>query len=220
MIKIVTGYVPLLNHPRTAEEYGKLGDQLATVRAPIKAFYTQLKDCWMTRFLWEQSGITPAVADNPKKNTIAYHCVQHQKVEWLLTAATIDKDSTHFAWVDYGIFSVSGITATVIEDYLWRAKGEKAIAIPGCWPKGEYHDDDVPNWRFCGGLILVPRAYIRPLYDKFKDVAMKKVWKTKQVTWEVNTLANLEEKHPELPLWWYQADHNSRMFTDYKETHQ
>lgn len=217
MIKLVTGYVPIAGHPRTAAEYGALGDKLATVRAPLKAFYTEQKNCWLERFLWEQTGVTHSTGDNPVKNSLAYHIANHQKVEWLYGASVLDKESTHFAWIDYGIMHVPGITATVIEDFLRRAKDEKAIAVPGCWPKSATIDDANPCWRFCGGVFVVPRKLVKPLYKAYLDTAKRRIWKTKNVTWEVNTMAHMEQRCPDIPLWWYQADHNETLFTGYKK---
>ena len=42
----------------------------------------------------------------------------------------------------------------------------------------------------------------------------------RQVTssWEVNTLARVEQRYPNLPIWQYKADHDQTMFTNYRAT--
>ena len=40
--KLVTAYVPIADHPRSAREYGELGERLGGVPVPKKAFYDQV----------------------------------------------------------------------------------------------------------------------------------------------------------------------------------
>lgn len=213
-VKVITGYVPIPDHPRSAEEYGKLGENLGMITAaPVKAFYNRLSECWLTRFVWEQTGeIKHSEGDNPKKNTVAYHCVNHQKFEWLWAASELDSKPDVFVWMDYGIFHVPGVTATVIDDYLKRVTDDK-IAIPGCWDKVPV-ESAYPCWRFCGGVFAVPRAYTRELNKQIKETAKRHIWRTKNVEWEVNTMARME-KTSLLPIRWYKADHNETLFTGY-----
>lgn len=219
-IKVVTGYVPIAGHPRSATEYGELGDKLRGLKAPVQPFYEVVTSCWLYSLI-EALPFAPvwAVGDNPQKNTLPYHIVQHQKFEWLYQAAQRDKDSDVFVWVDYGICHVPGVTPEVINTFLERlAKTKKRehrsyASIPGCWPIGQI-DDSKPCWRFCGGLMVVPREYVQDLKNLVKAVTMLHVNVTKQVTWEVNTLARCEQTG-KVPIRWYQADHNERMFTGF-----
>src|ERR1035437_7181810 len=123
-IKVITGLVPLEEHPRKAVEYGALGERLAAAVspvAPIKAFYSLLPHCWLHKFVWETGGaITHSSGDNPEKNTLAYHCVQHQKIDWLRQAAAEDPEPDTFVWIDYGIMHVPGVTMPVIREFLAR----------------------------------------------------------------------------------------------------
>lgn len=224
MIKIVTGFVPIPNHPRPIEEYAKLGEQLYEVDHPTSFVHQNVETCWLFKFLqWKpQLNGVCAQADNPKKNTFPYHIVQHQKTEWLSDVAYMDPVPDVFAWIDWGIFSVPGVTAAVIYEFLRRAAHERAIVIPGCWDKpASLADipDLTPCWRFCGGLWVVPREYIMELDNAMKREAMEYITRTGIVSWEVNTLARVELKNPSLPIWHYKADHNETMFTNYPETH-
>ena len=87
---------------------------------------------------------------------------------------------------------------------------EQAIAIPGCWDKDlAAYDDDHPCWRFCGGVMVVPRQYIGPLCAAVKAEYLNTLEQTRNVTWEVNVLARVEQS-THLPIWWYRADHNEQ----------
>lgn len=218
-LSVVTGYVPIPGHPRTSEEYGKLGEEifgaLTNALVPVTPFYENISACW----LWNAIKllpfpVTPCVADNPKKNTIAYHCVQHQKFRWLTYAAFHDPRPDVFIWIDYGIGHVPGVTAAVIYKFLEQVE-KNDFAIPGCWPEHwKFETSDSPDWRFCGGLMVVPRGRVNELYSAVREAALSRIMLTKKVTWEVNILANIEK---ELKPRWYAADHNETMFTNYKD---
>lgn len=212
-LKVVTGYVPITNHPRTPEEYGRLGEKLRQLKAPVQPFYGNVTSCWLYQLI-DKLPFTPqwAVSDNPKKNTLAYHCVNHQKFDWLYQASRLDTEADTFVWLDYGIMHVPGVTPAVINDFLDHVrKGD--LAIPGCWPVGQI-DDAHPCWRFCGGLMVVPREYVQPLKNLIQAIVMLHVNVTKVVTWEVNSLARAEQTG-KVPMRWYKADHDQTMFTNY-----
>jgi len=220
-IKVVTGYVPVPNHPRTAAEYGALGEKLGEIPVLKHAFYERLERCWLHKFVEKQNkrlaplALTHSVGDNPAKNTMDYHIVQHQKFEWLGMAAAQDPSIDVFIWIDYGIFHVPGVTAAVILEFLAKVN-DKDIAIPGCWDKHFMApvSDAYPSWRFCGGVIVVPRLQIPALLNAVHTEVRKHTRQTKNITWEVNTLARVEQKD-KVPIRWYQADHNATMFSGY-----
>ena len=214
-LKVVTGYIPIQDHPRSAAEYGALGEQLAALKAPIQPFYGNVTSTWMFTMVQNLPfGPTWSVADNPQKNTLAYHCVQHQKFQWLFDAAKMDPVPDTFIWLDYGICHVPGVNTGVINDFLADVRRED-FAIPGCHSRADIRDD-VPCWRFCGGLFVVPREYIGPLKNFVQAMSLLHCSATKNITWEVNTLARVEQTD-KLPIRWYQADHNQTMFTNYKD---
>ena len=215
-IRVVSAFVPIEGHPRSMEEYSALGLRLREINAPLKVFYHPLQDCWLYKTLVRLPGeFTCSKGDNPAKNTLGYHIVQHNKPEWLGAASFKDKDADVFVWIDYGIFSIPGVTADVINSFLEKVK-EDDFAIPGCWPADRPIMDDTPHWRFCGGLLVVPRQYLRRFSREFQDRTMRNVNLKRNVTWEVNDLARLE-KYGTLPIRWYQADHNETMFTGYSK---
>lgn len=224
MIRPVTGFVPIADNPRGAEEYRKLGRELLKGIRPFAMYAEQdIDDCWLFKYLeWAKfHNVTCSAADNPKKNTKAYHIVQHQKTLWMMNAAYMDPEPDVFAWIDFGILSVPGVTVAVINDMLEKAATEKSIVIPGCWEwpgqQPRVVPEDQPCWRFCGGLIVCPRKYLMQLDTAFRLEAIEHINCTRNLSWEVNTLARLEQLGT-LPIWWYKADHDASMFTNYPET--
>lgn len=215
-VKVVTGYVPIPDHPRSAAAYGRLGEEcfgnLGDV--PVRSYYWPVERCWMYRFLQHAPyRLTHSVSDNPAKNTVMYHCVNHQKFEWLHHDAMLDPEPDVFVWIDYGILHVPGITVAVIRDMLKKVV-DNDLAIPGCVPKPLTVDDQHPCWRFCGGLLVVPRTQVSKFYETVRDNAVAHIKKTRNVSWEVNTLARVEKGNT-IKIRWYQADHNETMFTGY-----
>jgi hypothetical protein len=219
---VVSAYVPVYGHPRSEQEYDRLGQQLLAVNGRMLFAKGGLDHCWLFRHLTDNywpDEVTYSVGDNPQKNTLAYHIVQAQKTEWLEVATYADPVADVFVWIDYGIFHIPGVTGRIIEDFLYRVQGEQAIAIPGCWKKDQHpYDDKQPCWRFCGGVMVVPRVHAERFNMAMKREYMRWLDKTKNVSWETNVLARLEQQDSKLPLWWYQADHDATMFTNYKTT--
>lgn len=220
MITAVTAFVPISGHPRSEAEYRALGHRLLAVKHRVLSADGDLEHCWLDTYLRRNDlDVTHSVADNPQKNSLAYHIIQAQKTEWLEVASFVDPLSDVFVWIDYGIFHVPGVTAAIIDSFLERADSEQAIAIPGCWQKDQHpYDDEWPYWRFCGGVMVVPRRLIEPFNHAMKREYIRWLAETGNISWEVNTLARLEQQDPEFPVWWYQADHDQTMFTNYRAT--
>jgi hypothetical protein len=212
--KIVTGYIPIPNHPRTAAEYGELGEKLSGVPVPKKAFYGRFQDTWMAKYiLGMDHAPRPSASDNPDKNSTIYHCVNHMKTTWLVQAADEDPSADVLVWVDYGIFRLPGITNQAIYEFMEKLD-DKAIYAPGCWDKPDVIESVHPCWRFCGSVLAVPRNHVDQLDYACRVAARQHIAKTKNVEWEVNTWARVEQKNRHLPFHWYKADHDVSMFTN------
>jgi hypothetical protein len=223
MITAISAYVPIPDHPRSEQEFDALGQQLLGLEHRMLLVKGDLDKCWLYQYLVgtfpPEHVITHSISDNPKKNSLAYHIVQAQKTEWLEVVAYVDPVSDVFVWIDYGIMHVPGVTVEIIDAFLDRADSEQAIAIPGCWTRNYRYDDEHPCWRFCGGVMVVPRKFVGPLNEAMKAEYMDWIRKTNNISWEVNALARLENNDPEFPVWWYgPCDHNATMFTMYKRT--
>jgi hypothetical protein len=217
MITAVTGFVPIPGYPRSEATYRALGRRLLDCGIPIMTLENDLEECWLYEFLEDRGRMpTHSVSDNPDKNTLAYHIVQAQKSEWLALAATQNPEAEVLVWIDYGIFHIPDITPQIVRDFMARAAGEKTIAIPGCWDEDYIYDDHHPCWRFCGGVIVVPRRYVFAFDRAMKREYVRWIDQTNNLSWEVNTIARIERNEPDLPIWHYQADHGRMLFTEYK----
>jgi hypothetical protein len=217
MILAVTGFVPIPEHPRPAEEYYELGERLLALDVPLLAVEGRLENCWLHRWMQADGGtFTHSTADNPRKNSAAYHIVQAQKTEWLAAVADDCPLLDVLVWIDYGIFHIPGVTAEMIQNFMQRAETERAIAIPGCWNRGYAYDDRYPCWRFCGGLMVIPRAFAGILDAVMKEEYKRHLKLTGNLSWEVNALARVEQRYPDLPIWQYRANHDASMFLNYR----
>jgi hypothetical protein len=233
MIQAVTTYVPIPGHPRPAQQYKELGDRLeARLEAgglPLWRLDCELEQCWLWQYLQKHPGnYTHSVADNPQKNSLAYHCVQAQKSEWIATAA--DRLAAQdwqpkegmlpevIVWLDSGILGVPGVSGKAIGKFLERAQYEQAVALPGCWNADYEYDDRYPMWRWCGGVWVVPGKYAHQLDAEMKTEYKRHLRETNNLSWEVNTLSRLERRGTSLPLQHYRANHDSSMFSNYRAT--
>ena len=218
-IALVTGYIPISGHPRSAQEYGALGENMfGALRGDfyIHPFYETVGDTWLSKLIQTTSqDVSHSVADNSQKNSLAYHCVQHQKFAWLLKAHLLHPLTKTFVWMDYGVGHVPGITPDVVMDFMAAVKPDD-FAIPGCSERdGLVINDYWPCWRFCGGVMVVPDNMVYKLYKGIHKTVREHIARTNNVTWEVNSLARAEPSLP--PIRWYEADHNETMFTNYSK---
>ena len=211
---VVTGFVKIPGHPRGPEEYDRQGARLGELHeAPVRPFRCELCDCWLDEYVCDKE-VVHAIGDNPKKNTLAYHVVQHQKTSWILQAAKTDPSADILIWLDYGILHQPGVTIQIIDDFLRRVRAQPQLAIPGAWKRSDEGVDDSPDWRFLGSSLVVPRDYALPLHASVRDVTLERLEASHYVTWEVNDWAEVDRRGM-LPIRWYQADHNHTQFTNY-----
>ncbi len=218
--RIITGYVPIPGHPRTAAEYGELGEKLSGVPVPKKAFYMRVEDTWLHRYITDlKFPVNVSQYDNSAKNTLAYHCVNHMKSSWLAQAADEYPDDDVFVWVDYGIFRLPGVTNQAIYEFLEKLD-DRCIYAPGCWNNHNPVESVFPCWRFVGSMIAVPKRYVDQFDSACRETARQHIQRTHNVEWEVNTWARVEQKRKfKIPFHWYPADHNVSMFTDFENPH-
>jgi hypothetical protein len=214
-IVAVTAYVPIPGHPRTPEQYRDLLVRLLETDIPLVCLEGELEGCWLYRYLRERGKtFTHSVAENPAKNSVAYHCVQAQKSEWLTTVAHL---AEVLVWLDVGIFHLRGVTGRIIRDFMKRAAGERAVTLPGSWERDYEYRDEWPCWRFAGGVWVVPRAHVVALDTAMKQDYKRHLRETNNVSWEVNTLARMEQRGMGPPLFWYRANHDASLFTNYRK---
>lgn len=216
---IVTGFVPIPDHPRDETTYRRLGDKLTNGLAQrghrLNITHGEPNNTMLGKLLAGHDRVfKPATADNPAKNSLTYHCVQHEKFAWLSAAHTVWTEFDQYIWLDYGILHVPGVTVEVISEALHHAADFGVVTIPGCWPDTKQAIPLMhPCWRFCGGLMVVPKTLVKPFAGAAITAAMKNALITGVVNWEVNSLAQVE-RGAEIPIRWYQADHDQTMFTN------
>ena len=221
-VKLVTGYVPIPGHPRTAKEYGDLGEKLGGVPVRKKCFYEKPSDMWLTKYISKLPfSPVPSGGDNPQKNSLLYHAVNHQKSTWLVRAADEDPDTDWLVWVDYGVFSQPNINNQIIYEMFDKLErtNDDAIYAPGCWDKPLVVEASYPCWRFAGSVIAVPKRMVDAFDFSCRVTARKHISSTKNVCWETNTWA-LVEKQGKLKFHCYKADHNATLFTAFPEPGQ
>jgi hypothetical protein len=217
-IRVVTGFVPIPDHPRSAAEYARLAENLRQIRAaPLTTFEATIDQCWLHAPA-RQARATHAEGDNPLKNTLAYHVVQHQKTEWLRIAAEMFPDDPVFVWIDNGMFSQPGHSVPLIDAFLDRARHERAISAPGCWDTrtaAAYGtEENYPSWRFCGSVLVAHRDHVKTFADAVRAVTLERLARARHVTWEVNDWSRVEAGGT-CSIRWYRADHDQTQFTAY-----
>ena len=220
--RLVTAYVPIPGHPRSAQEYGALGEKLGGVPVRKKCFYNTPNQLWLTKYV-AKLPFKPSISrgDNPAKNTLLYHAVNHQKSTWLVEAAKAYPDADWLCWVDYGVFHQEGINNQVIYEMfekLEKTPNDKIYA-PGCWDKPLAVEASYPCWRFCGSVIAVPRKLVDAFDYGCRVAARKHISSTKNIEFEVNTYARVEHTG-KLPFHIYRADHNATLFTEFPDAVQ
>jgi hypothetical protein len=220
--RVVTGYVRVENSLRPPAEYQKLGQKLSDAISdwPLACYYEYVPDLWLTKFIESLPPMEPPLTwskgDNEVKNTLEYHCINHQKFKWLERACNEDQESDTFIWVDYGIMHQPGLNAENVRSFLRRIRKDD-FAFPGCWPATrEPISDDYPSWRFLGSLMIVPREHMRRLVECTYAMTRLHVRLMKKVTFEVNTMVRVEPYLNGTGFRWYEADHNASMLENYR----
>lgn len=151
-------------------------------------------------------GVQPRlpVHRNGPKDTVEFLCLILHKL-YFLTEALKETDSSHLAWIDFRIFHV--IRHPELAQLKLRAlttrtfPGLTKLLSPGCWPPCPTFDIfSQVCWRYCGGLVLGPRAAIEPAYRRQMELVYENL---PSLTWEVNYWSRMED-HFE----WYAADHD------------
>lgn len=220
-VRVVTGYCRLEEHPRRPDEYYALGQKLghSLGQQDLACYYERVGDLWLTKFLEKlpplQPPLTWAKADNPAKNSLEWHCIQHQKFAWLARAANEDQGSDTFVWLDYGLFSQPGMNADDLQAFLKRIR-RNDFAMAGCWGPTPDPMDEYPCWRFLGSSMIVPRADTHRMFELVQAMTRTYVRAMKKVTFEINTLARIEPMLKKVGLRWFEADHNVTQFTRYE----
>jgi hypothetical protein len=146
---------------------------------------------------------------NTSKDTKEFLGLMNTKIEFIVKASDICNDET-FIWVDFGILKVVKNTEQFINTLqnINEMTFDK-ITIPGCWEIGKNFSVNQVNWRFCGGLLIIPRKHIQMFFNHSKNVlndfCTLPIYK---LTWETNIWYIIELHRCKNEIEWYHADHN------------
>jgi hypothetical protein len=141
---------------------------------------------------------------NEGKDTVPFLSLMLQKL-YFMTEALQETEASHLAWIDFRIFHIiqhTQLAQTKLKALTTRSfPGLTKLLSSGCWEGPPFADlFESIHWRFCGGVVLGPRAAIEPAYRRQMELVAAHL---PRLTWEVNYWAMMEE-HFE----WYKADHN------------
>jgi hypothetical protein len=149
------------------------------------------------------------IGRNIIKDTKEFLAIMNTKIEFILRASEIVEDDT-FIWVDFGILKICKNPELFINKL--KSINEKSYDImmmPGCWRFDRPFSVESVNWRFCGGVFVIPRKYIQEFYKHSKNVLNDfcnlPIYK---LTWETNVWTIIESCAMRDKIHWYFADHN------------
>lgn len=136
--------------------------------------------------------ILPSVR-NVKKDTINYFAIQLMKLE-LLAKATSYCQTSHLAWIDFGIFHMIKNVPLAYErlrvlEKISSTNSEKIIA-PGCSAYVSTNLWDQICWRFCGSFLFGPRENFQKAYQRQMEIVFSFL---PRLTWEINYWAQMED---------------------------
>ena len=154
------------------------------------------------------------------KDTYEFIALMNSKIEFVKDA--IDQNpwnSTHFAWIDFGIGHLLKIDRKETLAFLGSFRNfefqPQFLAFPGCTNKFDIHYVDYlkeqPFWRFCGSFFIGDKTSILDFYRIYFDNLDEFFEKHRTIVWEINFWAWLESTD-KWTMNWYQADHNHTIF--------
>jgi hypothetical protein len=225
-VRIVTGYHRLDAH-RSHAEYARLGHKLLSLPVPI-TFFCDRPDgfltgptvdvmpagqYWLSEMISSRpSGIEPRLprSDNPEKDTLAFHVIQHQKTKWLAQAA-VEHPFDMLVWVDLGIFHVPGVTAEGVLSLVERALRlpTNQVTLASIWgPPTRTHCQASPVAWYCAGGVAITCGLWAAAWHGMVMAEAEELYRTcGALTYEVNTWASAWARNPQF-FRHYLCDHN------------
>jgi hypothetical protein len=190
---------------RSHDRYLELGQRLLGIGLPTIAYHQPLDQCWLARH-HEAQGVK---VEPGGKDTLSYHCVQHEKSAWLAEASRMGGEPMRLIWLDYGILHVPGVTEDLIREFYAHVARQppNQITMPGIWPADSAIDDSRPCWICAGGVVVMPWYHAGWWHRECVRTATHA-----RPTWEVNTWAKVARDNQE-QVRLYKADHDSTILT-------
>jgi hypothetical protein len=227
-VKAFTGFVDNAFAARHLDQsqFRDLGARLKDALGPrLHAFDDgwRLRDCWAYPLLQQQPFLQPSDPNPPadrftsKRDAVISNIVLLQRFEWAGLAAQIHRSAEVLVWVEYSILKQSGVTPEILNRYLDRIEETpvRSLTLPGVWDRNPLGDSTI-NWRFAGSTWMCPRFLVQPLTTAVKSLTQLRAQTTGTITWDVNTLAQIEQLGL-LPMQWYRGNHDATQFTGFAQ---
>jgi len=152
------------------------------------------------------SGRTPA------KDTKEFFALMNSKVEFVKRAAVLfpcDK----YIWIDFGITKIlKNVERCLNKLHEVEKQIFTKITAPSCWSFGRPINVDQINWRFCGGVIIVPVELVDEFYAHCKGVLRDFCTMSQyKLTWETNIWSIVELFAMKDKIQTFFSDHNDSM---------
>jgi hypothetical protein len=157
---------------------------------------------------------------NHPKDTQEFLALMNTKVEFMRKAfSIINSEDDTYIWIDFGILKIiTDRDAFINKLRIANARKFDKITIPGCWNYGYTVNYDNVQWRFCGGVIIIPLSKVEPFFEKSKIYLLEAcTMPNKKLTWETNIWCLLELEGERDNIEWYQADHNDSILRDFSQ---
>jgi len=165
---------------------------------------------------WVPKTVSLPVYRAEEKDTVAYFCVQLQKL-WCLTDAAQRVTTTHTAWIDAGIFymfedkeeakkRLNEIAAADWPKELFAPGSYDKKGIEGVWELNKHiHYMDYVYWNYLGSFLLGPKFGWAAALEEQTAIVHAHLPK---LAWEVNYWSKMNS------FTWYSADHNLSILTN------
>jgi hypothetical protein len=148
---------------------------------------------------------------NVDKDTLNYMITMNAKIEYLQdTVKENPFNTSHFAWIDFGIFHVLHLEEIAVRTLQRIATSkllDKLLILPGCWSKGDRKEFIAAtiHWRFCGGFFIGDKQSILDMWHIYMMMLIRFIQQHKKLAWEVNIWAYMELYSDWSPSWYYAA---------------
>ena len=177
----------------------------------VRIIPLRLSDCELYQIGMAYQGELPSHR-HPTKDTKEFFSLMNTKIEFMKKGAALTDHNT-LIWLDIGLLKIAANKERCIQHLhaIHRHIYDK-ITIPGCWSHMPACDLNHVNWRFCGGLLIMPRMFLDRFYDHSKNVLTDFcTLPIYRLTWETNVWSVIEYCAERDNILWYQADHNDSM---------
>lgn len=185
------------------EILSKQGENISVQYPNVKIEYTTLNKSWLP----DDDFVLPKDR-NPIKDTVDYFHIQLSKLRHLSRASEM-VDTTHLAWIDFGIFHVmkdKEYAKNILQQIYEMNLPLNTIFSPGCWQQTDKNFvSDRVVWYHCGGFMTGDRLLFNELYVKQDDIVRHHL---PLLAWEVNYWATMDD------FTIYRADHNETMLSE------